>query len=70
MNQEIEKATTTDIAMMIVPPSSLPTQNIAAYLAGYLLRKIPVNACADCSNQLLLPQLHSPYQDLPVYEFL
>ena len=45
---DIEKSTTTDIAMVIVPPPSLPTQNIAAYLAGYLLRKIPVNTYADC----------------------
>ena len=67
---DIEKSVTTDIAMVIVPPPSLPTQNIAAYLAGYLLRKRPVNTCTDCSNQLLLPQLPSPYQDLSVYDFL
>ena len=35
-----------------------------------LMRKILVNTCADHSNQLLLPQLPSPYQDLSVYEFL
>ena len=67
---DIEKLTTTDIVMVIVPPPSLPTQNIAAYLAWYLLRKIPINTCADCSNQLLSLQLPSPYQDLSLYEFL
>ena len=37
-----------DILMVIKPPLSLPTQNVLAYLAGYLLKKISVNACIEC----------------------
>ena len=50
--------------------SSFPTKNVAAYLAGYLLSKSPVDTCQDCSNQLILPNLPSPYYELSVYEFL
>ena len=32
--------------------------------------KIPVDTCQDCSNQLILPKLPSPYDELSVYEFL
>ena len=30
----------------------------------------PVGTCQDCSNQLILPKLPSPYGELSVYEFL
>ena len=56
-----EKINYNNVEMVIVPQPSLPTQNIAAYLSGYILRKIPVNIFADCSNQLLIPQLPSLY---------
>ena len=68
LNQDIEKSATTDIAMVIVSPPSLT--KIYQHTHGYLLRKIPLNTCADCSNQLLLPQLPSSYQGLSVYGFL
>ena len=32
--------------------------------------KIPVDTYQDCSNQLVLPKLPSPYDELSVYEFL
>ena len=32
--------------------------------------KIPVDTCQDCSNQLIIPKLPSPYDELSVYEFL
>ena len=32
--------------------------------------KIPVDTCQDCSNQLILPKLPSPYEQFSVYEFL
>ena len=32
--------------------------------------KIPVYTYQDCSNQLILPKLPSPYDELSVYEFL
>ena len=40
-----------DIVMVIKPPLSLPTQNVLAYLAGYLLKKITVNECIECQEQ-------------------
>ena len=43
---------------------------MAAYKAGSLLRKIPIDNCNKCSDQLLLPQLPSPYDELSAYEFL
>ena len=59
--RNVEKPPTTEVALLITPPLSLPTKNVAAYLAGYILRKIPVNECGECSDQLLLPQLPSEY---------
>ena len=66
----LKKPPTTEVALLITPPLSLPTKNVAAYLAGYILRKIPVNECGECSDQLLLPQLPSEYDELSAYEFL
>ena len=51
---DVEKPQITDVAMVTVVPSSLPTKTVAAYLAGYLLSKIPVDTCQDCSDQLIL----------------
>ena len=59
-----------DISLIITPPLSLPVKNVAAYMAGDLLRKIPIDNCNECSDQLLLPQLPSPYDELSIYEFL
>ena len=33
----VEKLLTTDVALVIIPPLSIPTKNVAAYLSGYLL---------------------------------
>ena len=68
--RNVEKPPTTDVALLVTPPLSLPTKNVAAYLAGYILRKIPVNECGECSDQLLLPQLLSEYDELSAYKFL
>ena len=61
---------TIGIAMVIKPPMSLPVQNVAVYLTGSLLRKVPVDDCQNCVIQLVLPKLPPVYQDLSVYEFL
>ena len=68
--RNVEKPPTTDVALLITPSLSLPTKNVAAYLAGYILQKIPVNECGGCSDQELLPQLPSEYDELSAYEFL
>ena len=68
--RNVEKPPTTDVALLITPPLFLPTKNVAAYLAGYILQKIPVNECGECSDQLLQPQLSSEYDELSTYEFL
>ena len=65
----IEKPQGTDVAMLIKPPMALPTKNVAAYMAGYLLKKIPPNDCSECSEQLVLPEL-PPCDELSVYEFI
>ena len=44
-----------DNAMIIKQLLSLPVQNVAAYLASYLLRKVPIDDCQNCANQLILP---------------
>ena len=49
---------------------SVPTKNVAVYLSGYLLQKIPIDNCEECTEQMLLPQLPSHYDELSVYEFL
>ena len=66
----IEKLPEMDLAMLIKPTMSLPEQNVATYLAGYLVRKIPPNNCNECSEQLILPHLPDAYQELSVYEFV
>ena len=33
----VEKLLTTDVALVIIPPLSIPTKNVAAYLSRYLL---------------------------------
>ena len=65
----IKPPPTMDIEMFIQPPLSICEENVAAYLSGYLLRKITVD-CKDCSEQLILPHLPSPFDELSVYEFL
>ena len=32
----VEKLPTTYVALVITPPMSIPTKNVAAYLSGYL----------------------------------
>ena len=59
-----------DIVMVIKPPLSLPTQNVLAYLAGYLLKKISVNECIECQEQLIRQRFHSPEKDTAKYQFL
>ena len=41
--RNVEKPPTTDVALLITPPLSLPTKNVPACLAGYILQKISVN---------------------------
>ena len=60
----IEKPLTTDIAMVIQPPHSIPAQSISAYLAGYLLRKITTDDCSECLDELMLPELASDFTRL------
>ena len=42
--RNVEKPPTTDVALLTTPPLSLPIKN-AAYLAGYILQKLPVDEC-------------------------
>ena len=67
---DIEKPAGTDISMVIHPSLSLPTKNVATYIAGYLLRKIPVKDCEECSSELMLPELPSDFDELSAFEFV
>ena len=57
--------------VVIAPPSlSNATQNVAVYMAGYLLLKVLVSDCDECSEQLILPRLSPPFQEMSFYTFV
>lgn len=47
----VENPEVTDILRIANPPLSLPVQNVAAYVSGYLLRKFPVDNCEQCLKE-------------------
>ena len=53
----VENPTDVGIAVIALPPLSNATQNVVVYMAGYLLFKVPVYDCDECSEQLILPRL-------------
>ena len=57
----VEKPTDVGIAVIAPPPLSNATQNVAVYMAGYLLLKVPISDCDECSEQLILPRLPPPF---------
>ena len=63
----VEKPTNVDIAVIAPPPLSNATQNVAVYMTGYLLLKVPVSDCDECSEQLILPRLPPPSQEMSFY---
>ena len=65
----VEKPTDVGIAVIAPPPLSNATQNVAVYMAGYLLLKVPVSDCDECSEQLILPRLPPP-QEMSFYTFV
>ena len=62
--RNLEKPTGVDIAVIAQPPLSNAVQNVALYMAGYLLMKVPVSHCDECSDQLFLPRLPIPFQEM------
>ena len=66
----VEKPTDVGIAVIAPPPLSNATQNVAVYMAGYLLLKVPVSDCDECSEQLILPRLPPPSQEMSFYTFV
>ena len=66
----VEKPTDVCIAVIAPPPLSNATQNVAVYMAGYLLLKVPVSDCDECSEQLILPRLPPPSQEMSFYTFV
>ena len=44
----------TDVTSVMKPSLSIETKNVVTYMAGYLLQKIPVNECGECTDQLLI----------------
>ena len=66
----VEKPTGVDIAVIEPLPFANATQNVAVYMTGYLLLKVPVSDCDECSKQLILPRLLPPFQDMSFYTFV
>ena len=64
---DIEKVPVKDIAMIIKPPISIPTRNVIAYLAGYLLQKIQLNTCDECVKQLIVQQGDAHEEDIHTF---
>ena len=64
------KPTGVDIAVIAPPPLTNATQNVAVHIAGYLLLKVPASDCAECSEQLILPRLPPPFQEMSFYTFV
>ena len=59
----VEKPTGVDIAVIAPTPLSNATQNVAVYMAGYLLLKVPVSDCDECSKQLYLTKCNNSKDD-------
>ena len=59
-----------DTVVTAPPPLSNATQNVAVYMAGYLLLKVPVSDCDECSEQLILPRLPPHFQQMSFYTFV
>ena len=66
----VEKPSCVDIAVIALPPLSNATQYVAAYMAGYLLLRVPVSDCDEYSEQLILPRLPPPFQEISFYTFV
>ena len=66
----VEKPTGVDIVVIAPPPLLNATQNVTVYMAGYLLLKVPVSDCNECSEQLIIPRLASPFQEMSFYTFV
>ena len=45
-------------------------QDVAVYMAGYILLKISVSDCDECSEQLILPMLPPAFQEMSFYTFV
>ena len=65
----VEKPTGIDFAVIAPPPLSNATPNAAVYMAGYLQLKVTVSDCDVCSEQLILPRLPPPFQEMSFYTF-
>ena len=61
-----EKLAGLEYLLLMKAPTSLPEQNIEAYMAGYLLRKSRIGTCDDCHKQLI----HKTLPDSDLYVFL
>ena len=65
-----EKPADVGIAVIAPPPLSNAKQNVVVYMTGYLLLKVPVSDCDECSEQLILPRLPPPSQEMSFYTFV
>ena len=47
-NERSEDRLSTEPVTVTMPPHSMPKKNVAAYMAGYLIKKYPLNSCTTC----------------------
>ncbi len=65
---QAERVPGSELASICTPPPSLPLQNVAAYMAGYLVRKFKIK-CTKCKEFLKINCLPESSED-SIYEFL
>ena len=56
----------TQLLKLAIPAPSLEKKNVVAYMAGYLIRRHPINNCDECRETLLYDTLPEPS---PVSEY-
>ena len=56
----------TQLLKLAIPAPSLEKKNVVAYMAGYLIRRHPINNCDECHETLLYDPLPEPS---PVSEY-
>ena len=52
-----------------MPPVSIPKRNVIAYMAGYLIKRYPLDDCEECRNMFRIESLPEPSVDSS-YELL
>ena len=60
MYQHHKNIESTQLLKVAIPAPSLEKKNVVAYMAGYLIRRYPINNCDECHDRLLYDTLPEP----------